>query len=118
MDGQDGGDVGLVVFVHPLRAAHASPSLREGEEGVLVWPAGVLQVFMFGWGVCPLCPSDISPASGDNPSGFVSSPRLRGLDVGPSFNSSICPRCQAVGPEFGRLSCAVLHRSVSPELVL
>ena len=47
-----------------------------------------------------------------------SSPRLRGLDVGPSFSSSVCPRCQAVGPEFGRLSCAVLHRSVSPELVL
>ncbi len=47
-----------------------------------------------------------------------SSPRLRGLDVGPSFHSSVCPRCQAVGPEFGRLSNAALHRSVSPELVL
>ena len=47
-----------------------------------------------------------------------SSPRLRGLDVVPSFHSSVCPRCQAVGPEGGRLSCAVLHRSVSPELVL
>ena len=47
-----------------------------------------------------------------------SSPRLRELDVGPSFNSSVCPRCQSVGPEFGCLSCAVLHRSVSPELVL
>ena len=67
--------------------------------------------------VCPLCPSDISPVNGGNPWLF-SSPRLRGLDVGPSFSSSVCPRCQAVGPEFGRLSNAALHRSVSPELVL
>ncbi len=38
--------------------------------GVLIWPAGVLQVFVFCWGlVCPLCPSDISPVNGGNPDG-------------------------------------------------
>ena len=74
--------MGLVVFGHPLRASHASPSRSEGEGS------------------------------------FASSPHLRGLDVGPSFSSSVCPRRQTVGPEFGRLSGAVLHRSVSPELVL
>ena len=32
---------GVVNFVHPLRAAHASPSLREGEEkGVLCFSLG------------------------------------------------------------------------------
>ena len=32
---------GVVVFVHPLRAAHASPSLREGEgNGVLCFSLG------------------------------------------------------------------------------
>ena len=31
----------MLVFVHPLRAAHASPSLREGEEkGVLCFSLG------------------------------------------------------------------------------
>ncbi len=79
MDGQDGWDVGLVVFGAFLACAGgfetrpyvAFRSLCEGEEGVLVWPAGVLQVLV-GWlvgVVCPLCPSDISPASGGNPSG-------------------------------------------------
>ncbi len=99
----------LMVFGHPLRASHASPSLCEGEEGVLVWPAGVLQVLEV-W----LVGTGFKPALRQ---GF-SSPRLRGLDVGPSFSSSVCPRCQAVGPEFGCLSSAALHRSVSPELVL
>ena len=110
-----------------------SLSLCEGEEGVLVWPAGVLQVFLVwlvGAGVPPLSfghfPrergqagwfSDVVPFNEGKPNGF-SSPRLRGLDVGPSFSSSVCPRCQTVGPEFGCLSCAALHRSVSPELVL
>ena len=35
------GMTGVVNFVHPLRAAHASPSLREGEEkGVLCFSLG------------------------------------------------------------------------------
>ena len=35
-------------FEHPLRASHGSPSLCEGEEGVLVSAAGVWQVFVGG----------------------------------------------------------------------
>ncbi len=34
----------------------------------LKWPAGDGQVFVGWWGsVCPLCPSDISPAERGNP---------------------------------------------------
>ena len=59
MDGRDGGDVGLVVFGAFLaceggfetRPYVASLSLRGGEEGVLVWPAGVLQVLEVWLGV-------------------------------------------------------------------
>ena len=87
---------------------------------MLVWPAGVLQDFgvwlVVGAGLKPAPTGRWADLRSAN-RGF-SSPRLRGLDVGPSFHPSVCPRCQAVGPEFGRLSCAVLHRSVSPELVL
>ena len=68
--------------------------------------------------VHPLRASHASPSFCEGEGSFVSSPRLRRLDLGPSINSSVCPRYQAVGPEFGCLSCAVLHRSVSPELVL
>ena len=44
------------VYEHPLRASHASPSFCEGEEVVLVWPAGGWQVFDFlvGVGMPPL----------------------------------------------------------------
>ena len=64
-------------FEHPLRASHASPSRSEGEEGVLVWPAGGGRFSIFWWGlVCPLCPSDISPASERNPATLPPSFRL------------------------------------------
>ncbi len=53
MEGMEGMGVGCD-FEHPLRASHASPSRSEGEEDVLVWPAGVLQVLGVRVGVPPL----------------------------------------------------------------
>ncbi len=38
-------------FEHPLRASHASPSRSEGEESVLVWPAGGGRFSIFWWGL-------------------------------------------------------------------
>ena len=46
---------------------------------------GLRGVAGFGWlvGVCPLCPSDISPVNGGNPSGFVFIAALAGIGRGP-----------------------------------
>ena len=59
---------------------------------MLVWPAGVMQVLGVWLGVvCPLCPSDISPASGGNPAA-LSMP----------FRAA-CPRCFGHPPAFASL---------------